>query len=106
MSIKTGLYREVEALIGGWRPPSFPGLCGDLARAIGVPEAADAYDMCGLVGVVLVCAEVLGEDAPDGLRAMAARLLADPPGGGYPALWWESYDLVLVRCQRSQPAQG
>jgi hypothetical protein len=97
--VKTALYREVEALIGGWRPYSFPGLCEDLARAVGVPSAADAYDQCGLVGVVIVCAEVLGEDAPSELQFMAARLLADQSEYGYPGKWWDSYDRVLAACR-------
>lgn len=98
--MKTALYREVEALIGWRRPYSFPGLCEDLAKSVGVPAAAGAYDQCGLVGVVLVCAEVLGEAAPEGLQFMAARLLADQPEPyGYPGRWWDSYDRVLATCR-------
>lgn len=103
--MKTALYREVEVLIGGWRPYSFPGLCGDLARAVGVPQAADAYDQCGLVGVVLVCAETLGEDAPPELQFMAARLLADQPEYGYPGRWWDSYDRVLAASRLQREAE-
>lgn len=98
--MKTTLYIEVETLIGSpsARYPgavNFPGLCLDLARAMGVLGADDAYDMCGLVGVVLICAEVLGDTAPPELLALASRLLTETE---YPRAWRESYDRVLRAC--------
>lgn len=95
---KSVLFEEVEGIIAA-RHRSYPELCRDLARYVGVPGAGDAWDACGLVGVVLMCAEVLGEEAPPALLATASRLLAKME---FSHAWRTSYSEVLAVCLRQR----